>query len=149
MSSVIVVAPIIVASWPVLTQIITSAVVSMGFAVVQGSLSQSATAKNRTVIDIPDSEVLAEEMDRGEELVVERDGIVVRFSRDERGSLKLCVDGSMSKVQLQELGEELLGRITQQFVYHRVMSELQDRGVAVIGEEVAQDRTVKIRVKAW
>jgi hypothetical protein len=29
------------------------------------------------------------------------------------------------------------------------MSELQDRGVAVLGEEVAQDRTVKIRVKAW
>ena len=53
------------------------------------------------------------------------------------------------KRELQQLGEQLMGSITQQYVYHKVMSELGDRGVPVLNEEVTPDRTVKIRVRAW
>ena len=29
----------------------------------------------------------------------------------------------LSKRQLRELGEELIGRVTQQFVYHRIVTD--------------------------
>ena len=47
------------------------------------------------------------------------------------------------------MGEELLGRVTQQFVYHRIVNELKDRNMAIVSEEVSEDRTVKIRVRNY
>ena len=70
------------------------------------------------------------------------------FSRDARGALKLCLEGShLTKDQLRELGETLIGRVTQQYVYHRVISELKEREMAIVEERVAEDQTIKIRVR--
>ena len=70
------------------------------------------------------------------------------FSRDERGALKLCLEGPhLSKAQLLAIGEDLMGRVTQQYVYHRIVSELKERQATIIGEEVLPDRSVKIRVR--
>ena len=83
-----------------------------------------------------------------QELVVERDGIRAVFTRDEHGALRLCIEGEgFSKSQLREIGEELIGRVTQQFVYHRLMTELKERHMNVVEEEVTEDRTIKIRVR--
>ena len=54
---------------------------------------------------------------------------------------------SYSKDQLRQIGEELVGRVTQQFVYHRVVTELKQRGMAIVQETVGADRTVKLRVR--
>ena len=153
MSSVIVIAPLIVAGWPVIASAVTAAVASMGFSVVtRGGASVSATAatstKTRAEIEVEDSEILQETATAGGEIVVERGGIRAVFSRDVRGSLKLCVEGEgHSKAELKRVGEELLGRVTQQYVYHRIVTELQSRNMTIVDEEVAADRTVKIRVR--
>ena len=149
MSSVVVVTPLIIAGWPVITAAVTAAVGSMGFSVVSAERPQVATAtKVRTEIDVEDSEVLESAAPAGGELVVERDGVRCIFSRDARGALKLCVEGEgHSKSELKRIGEELLGRVTQQYVYHRVVSELQARNMHIVDEEVGADNTVKIRVR--
>jgi hypothetical protein len=54
-----------------------------------------------------------------------------------------------SKAELKRLGEELIGRVTQQYVYHKVVTELKQRNMAIVNEEVTADRTVKIRVRNW
>jgi Protein of unknown function (DUF1257). len=82
-------------------------------------------------------------------MILQRQDATVRVFRDEFGTLKLCVEGSASKAELRKLGEELMGRISQQYAYHRIMEELETRGVAVLGQEVTADQTVKVRVKAW
>ena len=72
------------------------------------------------------------------------------FSRDARGALKVCVEGhGHSKAELRKIGEELIGRVTQQYVYHRVVTELANRNMAIVNEEMSEDRTVKIRVRNW
>ena len=153
MSSVVVVTPLIVAGWPVITAAVTAAIGSMGFSVVKGAeapapLANTAETKTRAEIDVEDSEVLQQAASAGSELVVERDGVRVIFSRDLRGALKLCVEGEgHSRAELKRIGEELLGRVTQQYVYHRVISELQERNMTIVDEQVAADRTVKIRVR--
>jgi hypothetical protein len=85
-----------------------------------------------------------------EELVVEREGVQVIFSRDARGALRLCVEGEgHSKQELRQIGQEVLDRVTQQYVYHRVVTELKERHMTIVDEEVSEDRTVRIRVRSW
>jgi hypothetical protein len=74
--------------------------------------------------------------------------VVARFTHDERGALKLCVEGEhLSKTELRQIGEELIGAVTQQFVYHKLMTEMQNRHMNVIDEEVTEDRTIRIRLR--
>ena len=76
-------------------------------------------------------------------MVVERDGIRAVFSRDARGALKLCLEGhGLSKAELQRLGEELIGRVTQQYAYHRVVSELKERQMDIVEERVGEDQAI-------
>jgi hypothetical protein len=153
MSCVIVVTPLIIAGWPAITAAVTAAVGTMGYALSKDTgprRRQLATGKATAEIEVEDSEILEAAAGTGEELVVEKDGIRAVFSRDARGALKVCMEGEgQSKKELKRLGEELIGRVTQQYVYHKMITELKERNMAVVGEEVAEDRTIKIRVRNW
>lgn len=151
MSTVLVVTPLVIAGWPVLTAAISGAVGSLGFAMAQrGRLParNAASTANRAELEVEDSEILAGTGPAGEELTVERDGVRATFSRDARGALRLCLEGHhLSKVELQAIGEELIGRVTQQYAYHRVISELKERRMDVIEQSVGEDRAIHIRVR--
>jgi hypothetical protein len=152
MSTVLVVTPILIASWPAITAAVAAAVGTIGFTNVseEEANQECGSTTNRAEIEVEDSEVLQEAGGSGEEIVVERDGIVARFSRDARGALRVCIEGhGHSKSELRRIGEELVGRVTQQYVYHRVVTELKQRNMAIVDEQVEDDRTVKIRVRNW
>lgn len=153
MSTVVIVAPMLIGSWPMISAAIAAAISTMGF-VVTREAELEATAethlRNKAEIDVEDSEIMADTTGVQEEIVVEKDGIIARFTRDERGALKVCVEGTgYTKSQLKQIGEELIGSVTQQYVYHRVISELGERNMTVVHEEVDEDRTVRIRVRNW
>lgn len=150
MSTVIVLAPLIVAGWPAITAAVTAAVATMGFSVARAGVAnqQCVSTESRTEIEVENSEVLQGAAGTGQEIVVERDGVRATFTRDPRGALKICMEGrGHSKSELKKIGEELLGRVTQQYVYHRIVTELKERNMSIVDEEVAKDRTVKIRVR--
>jgi hypothetical protein len=152
MSTVLVVTPILIANWPVITAAVTAAVGTMGFAAVQemNSLDARSEGTNREEIEVEDSEILQASAGTEERMVVERDGIRAVFTRDARGALRICMEGKgVSKAQLRKLGEDMVGRVTQQYAYHRIMTELEDRHMTVVSEEVSEDQTVKIRVRNW
>ncbi|HLJ96473.1 MAG TPA: hypothetical protein VKU02_25090 [Gemmataceae bacterium] len=153
MSSVIVLTPLIIAGWPAITSAVTAAVSTMGYALCKETGARRhllADAKTKAEIEIENSEILEAAAGTGEELIVEKDGIRAVFSRDARGALKVCMEGvGYSKQELRRLGQELIGRVTQQYVYHKMITELRERKLAVVGEEVAKDRTIKLRVRNW
>jgi hypothetical protein len=147
MSSVVVLTPLIVAGWPVVTAAVTAAMGTMGFAIIptKAVATSKVVSKNRAEIDVEESEILNDTVN---DIVVERQGVRAVFSRDARGGLKLCVEGDhKTKAELKQIGEELMGSVTQQYAYHRIVSELQQRNMTVVAEEVSADRTVKIRVR--
>jgi hypothetical protein len=152
MSSVLVVTPLVVASWPLMSAAITAAVGTMGFAASQNRgprVRQIIDPKNRAEIELEDSEILAGSAGSSEQMIVERDGIRAVFSRDARGALKLCMEGSgHSKAELKRMGETLVGRVTQQYAYHRLMSELKDRRMTILQERVGEDQSIHIRVRS-
>jgi hypothetical protein len=153
MSSVLVVAPVVVAAWPMLSAAVTAAIGTMGFAVARNACGQSHSntcSANRAEIEVEESEILADAGVTSEQLMVERDGIRATFSRDARGCLKLCMEGEgVSKDVLKKTGQELIGRVTQQYVYHKLVTELKDRQLAIVDEQVAEDRSIRIRVRNW
>lgn len=153
MSTVMVITPIIIANWPAITAAVTAAVGSIGFAAVQQSSIESrgtTTGTNREEIEVEDSDILQGTAGTTEQIVVERDGVRAIFSRDARGALKLCMEGNgLSKAELRRLGEELIGRVTQQYAYHRIVTELKQRNMTIVDEQVTKDQTVKIRVRNW
>ncbi|HEX3601240.1 MAG TPA: DUF1257 domain-containing protein [Lacipirellulaceae bacterium] len=153
MSTVMVITPIIIANWPAITAAVAAAVGSIGFSAVQqrGSIEvgRSSTV-NREEIEVEDSDILQGTEGTTEQMVVERDGVRATFSRDARGALKLCLEGGgLSKAQLRKLGEDLIGRVTQQYAYHRIVTELKQRNMTIVDEQVTTDQTVKIRVRNW
>ena len=152
MSSIIVLTPIIIANWPAITAIVSAAVGTLGFSAVQGIEAQHSqvAGTTREEIEVDNSEILENAGGRGEEIVVEREGLRAVFTRDGRGSLRVCMEGhGHSKAELRKIGQELVDRVTQQYVYHRVITEMKQRNMHVASEEVAEDRTVKIRVRNW
>lgn len=152
MSTVVVLAPIIIANWPVITAAVGAAVGTMGFAMVrreEAATSRAAT-KTREEIQVDNSEILASGSGAEEEIVVQREGVRAIFTRDARGALRVCMEGTgQSKTELRRLGQELIDRVTQQYVYHRVVTELKARNMTIVDEELSEDRTVRIRVRSW
>src|SRR5687768_8518319 len=128
MSCVVVVSPLVIAGWPIITAAVTGAIASMGFNIVQSAatttnphidLSQRASQTTRVDIEVEESEVLESSMP-DERIVVEKEGMRAIFTRDERGALKLCMEGEgHSKSELKRVGQDLINRVTQQYVYHR------------------------------
>src|SRR5438445_317866 len=100
MSCVVVISPLVIAGWPVITAAVTAAVSSMGFNIVQSHAASVAsvaveprtTTKTRVDIELEDSEILKDAV-ANDQIVVEREGMRAIFSRDERGALKLCMEG--------------------------------------------------------
>jgi len=150
MSAVAVVTPIVIANWPLITAAVTAAVGSMGFTAVESAAGTHTKRRsgNRVDVELEDSEVV-EAGPQTEQLIVQRpDGVRATISRDARGSLKVCVEGEhLSKAELRQIGEELAGRITQQYVYNKLMTEFRDRNLAVVDQEVSADQTIKIRIR--
>lgn len=150
MSTVLVLTPIIIANWPAITAIVSAAVGTMGFSAVQGIQQSKVAGTTREEIEVDNSEILENAGGRGEEIVVEREGLRAVFTRDGRGALRVCMEGhGYTKADLRKIGQELVDRVTQQYVYHRVITEMKQRNMHVVSEEVTEDRTVKIRVRNW
>ncbi|MGO8751498.1 MAG: DUF1257 domain-containing protein [Thermoguttaceae bacterium] len=152
MGGIMVLTPIIIANWPAIVAVVSAAVGTLGFSAVQEIQSQLSqeTGTTREEIEVDNSEILESAGGRGEEIVVQREGLRAVFTRDGRGALRVCMEGKgHSKADLRRIGQELVDRVTQQYVYHRVMTEMKQRNMHVVSEEVAEDRTVKIRVRNW
>ncbi len=153
MSTVLVVTPIVVANWSAITAAITAAVAAAGFTAVQqeASLIRGVDSTvTREDIEVDESEILDDAVGTDQKVVVERDGVRATFSRDARGGLRLCMEGKhLSKAQLRQLGEDLLGRVTQQYAYHRIVTELKNRKMTIVDEQMTENQSVKIRVRNW
>lgn len=152
MSAVLVLTPVVIASWPVIATTVAGVAASMGFTIVSGleqeqkQPQRAATTKVET--EVPNSEVLESEMGPDHKIVIRRDDVTITIGRDERGACTVCAEGSRhSKAELRQLGEEVAGRLVQQFAYHRLMTELKARKFNIVEQKVEGDESIRVRVR--
>lgn len=152
MSSVCILVPTVIATWPVISAAVTGAAAALGMTLAREEHHNreiKASPKHQSVeIALNNSEVVEEGLFSGEEMVLEKGDMRVRVYRDERGECRVCVEGEgHSKEDLKFFGEQVAGKITQMFVYNKVMTELGSKGFSVVKNEMSEDQTVHLHVR--
>jgi hypothetical protein len=155
MSAVCILTPVVIMAWPAFSAAVVAAAASLGYEVAAEAHRQlpgeSPHGGTEAVqLEIERSEVVTNQLGRDQRIAVTREGVTVTFSRDARGKASLCVTGSgHSESALRALGEELSQAVVQQYVYRKLMDEMQARGFNVVEEEVNEDRSIRLKVRHW
>jgi hypothetical protein len=154
MSTVVVLAPIIISNWPVIVAAATGAASALGFVAkqsVEDMVKQEQVENQESVeIELEESQVLSEGIKTGQEIVLKKGAVEIRVGRDERGRCTVCAKGiGHSKTELGQIAREFTERMTQCFVYDRVMSELKNKNFKLVNEEVKDDQSIHIHVRRW
>ncbi|MBN1763874.1 MAG: hypothetical protein JW860_01340 [Sedimentisphaerales bacterium] len=152
MSTVVILTPIIISSWPVIAPAIMGAAAALGL-VVKDDIAEEQNEEqvHETVeVELAESEVIAQNLATEQELVLAKGNLEIRIKRDERGRCVVCASGrDYSKAELEQKAQEFTQKMTQCFVYNRVVSELQNNNMQIVNEEVMEDDTVRINVRHW
>ncbi len=150
MSSVCVLTPIVVGSWPMIAAAVASAASTMGFTInvpVEAGLS-GPKLRQKAVVDIENSAAAEAGMALQQTITMYQGDLEIQVKQDQRGALSVCVIGeSHSKSELEAIGKQVSGRIVQQFAYHKLMSELRTRGFDIVDQSVSQDQSIQVRVR--
>ncbi len=154
MSTVLILTPVIIGSWPAITAAVAGAAAALGLAVthsVKESVEQANAEVEQSVqVELAQSQVLAQSIATGKEIVVTKDNVELRVSRDQRGRCVVCAKGlGYSKAELKQMAEEFTQKLTQCFTYNRVVSELKNKNFQIVNEEVTEDESVRINVRRW
>ena len=154
MSAVVILTPVVISSWPAITAAVAGAAAGLGLMVketVKEAVAETEVATEQTVeVELADSEVLADNLVTGKEIVLTKADLEIRVGRDDRGRCTVCASGKgKSKVELKQIADDFAQKMTQCFVYNRVMSEVKSRNFQVVNEEVMDDESVRIHVRRW
>lgn len=154
MSTVLILTPIIIGGWPLITAAAVGAAAALGLTAaetVKESIKESQEeAQQEVEVELENSEVLAENLATGKEIVLTKGNIEIRISRDERGRCIVCAKGKgHTKAELKQVAKEFSQKMIQCFVYNRVKTELKNKNFQVVNEEVMEDNAVRINVRNW
>ena len=154
MSTIIILSPVIIGSWPVISAAVAAAAVGLGLNVKEKVQEQNQVVVEGAVeveVEVANSEILTESVASGKELVMTSNkGIVLRVTRDERGQCKVCAYGKgFSKVELKAYAEEFMQKIVQCYSYNRTLTELKNKEFQMINEEVLEDGSIRLHVRRW
>lgn len=155
MSAVCILAPVVVAAWPAFSAAVSAAATTLGFTVLAEKISakaatMAADSTQKVELTIENSELVTGQLGRDQRITVTRAGVTITFSRDARGRASLCVQGTgYTDEALRAIGEELSGRVVQQYVYQRLRDELRSRHFNVVEEETDEQNAIHLKVRHW
>jgi hypothetical protein len=157
MSTIVVLTPIIIGSWPAISGAAAAAAAALGLMAKQAveeeikqHQTQQVDVEETVEVELAESEVLAQSLASQKELVFTRGDIELRVGRDERGRCRVCAKGKgHTKAELEEIAEQFTQKLTQCFIYNRVASELKSKGFQKVNEEVMDDESIRIHVRRF
>jgi hypothetical protein len=157
MSCIFVITPIVITAWPVLVAVASSAATSLGYRIVSSALEEEGKTKaigqsERSVsLEVENSEVLAEQLRRGESMAIAKDDIKIVISLDALGKITAHVQGgnNCSTDELQKAGQEFLNHLIQQYAYQQVMLTMKEKGFSLVEENVGPDGLIRMKVRKF
>lgn len=152
MSAVCILAPAIVAGWPAISAAVAGAATALGISVVHEGVegvAQAVSARTQTVeLTVEDCEVVGESLATEQQIVLAKEDVTLRVARDARGQCKVSVEGEgHSRQELRAMGQEFMHKLTQMYVYNKVLTELRNKGFTVVSEAVGEDEAVHLHVR--
>lgn len=158
MSVIFIVAPAVAIGWPVLCSSIAGAAAVLGFTLesaacaAEGAAHSQKDMEQQTGIDLAldGSDIVSESMKRESEFAITNGEVTATFRRAADGHCTVHVSGqNKTDAELQSIGQEILGRVTQQYAYNKVVTELKKQGFAIADEEMTTDQAVRLRVRKY
>jgi len=152
MSAVCILAPAIIAGWPAISAAVAGAATALGISVVHEGMeaaAQTVAARaERVELTVEDCEIIGQSLATEQQVVLVKEDVTLRVSRDARGQCKVSVEGAgHSREELRAIGDEFVQKLTQMYVYNKVMTELRNKGFTVVSEAVGEDQTVHLHVR--
>ena len=93
---------------------------------------------------------VADDIPFGDEITLSKGDVRLTLSRNQAGQVAIKVAGKgKTDAQLRAIGQEMADRLVQQYAYHRLMTELKAQNFNVVGEEVEEDGTVRLKVRTF
>lgn len=156
MSTVLILAPVIIGGgWPAISVAVAGAAAALGFTLQKTAQETEQKAETQqgvqsVELELAESEALAQNLATGQQIILTKGDIRIVIERDARGHCKVCASGKgHSKTELKEVAEEFTQKLTQCFIYNKVMKELKSKNFQVVNEEVTQDQSIRINVRRW
>ena len=155
MSTVLVLAPVIISNWPAITVAVAGVASALGFTIKQAAeealkQGQPGEAEQSVEVELADSQVLAQGLATDQKVVLTKGPVQIVVQRDARGRCKVCASGKgQSKAQLKQAAEEFTQKLTQCFIYDKVMKQLKSKSFQVVNEQIMQDESIRIHVRRW
>lgn len=155
MSVVFVVVPAVVAGWPVMAAAIGAACAAMGYTAHRAAEQREpekvaeTPTRSRIEMEMSNAEVIGAALSREQSVQFEKGGVVATFSKDARGGLSLHVEGEGSRVELGQIGQQLLNQVRQQYATEKVKSELLSQGFTLVDEQVDEHGSIRLKVRKF
>jgi hypothetical protein len=156
-STVLILTPVIIASWPAIAAAVGTAAAALGLAAKEHAKERAEAEVNVTSaedlsieVELEDSQALGESVGAGQEIVLTKGTIELKVRRNAKGRCVICAEGAgHTKEELKGIADEFAQKVTQCFVYNKVMSELRAKGFQVVDEEQMADESVRLHVRRW
>ncbi|MBI5244083.1 MAG: hypothetical protein HY922_10480 [Elusimicrobia bacterium] len=151
MSAVCVFTPVVMEmAWPLVSSIAASALVSLGYQVVQQEAAQEEQEAGSSVdLEVSQSHGFEETLGEEEKLVVQKGEVTLTMKKGAEGKLHICAAGKgISEAELKAAGTEAMNRFLQAYVRKKVGDELKKRGFA-FEEETLPGGAIRLRAKKW
>ena len=147
-------------SFPALTPIVTAAAGLLGYQQIP-KLPQSSRLRGRLnprlanlrMIEIPidRTEVISERLGREQELIFQKEDLLLVFRKDERGrfSIRLIGPKKMTHLALENLGREFVRLIIRKYTLQRITEELERRGISIAEVRLNERGEQEIISRKW
>ena len=157
MSTVLILAPVIISNWPAITAAVIGAASALGFVtkqVVQQETQQAQgeeqKAEQAVELELPESQILSEQVATDQQIVVTKGSVQIIVKRDERGRCVVCAKGKgHSKTELKQIAQQFTEKLTQRFIYDKVVNQLKQKNFQIVNEEVTENDDIRIHVRRW
>lgn len=155
MSTVLILAPVIISNWPAIAVAAAGAASALGFTMKQTAeeavkRDEQAAAQENVELELAESQVLAQGLATDQKIVLTKGSTQITVERDARGRCRVCASGKgQSKAELKQAAEEFTQKLTQCFIYDKVMRQLKGKSFQVVDEQVMQDESIRIHVRRW
>lgn len=137
------------AAWPAIAGAAATAASALGFALANSREDVESAETTEVDISLASAEAVTANLAVGEELVFTREDVKIVFFRDVDGHPGVRVRGKGSEAELEAIGQDFAGRIVQQYAYHQLVTELRSRELNITDEQVEEDGTVRLQVRAF
>ena len=141
-----------VTSRPTITAAVTAAAVGLGLTVHEevNTGVETDIQHQQAEVELENSEIVAESIVVGKQLVLTRGDVTIRVHRDERGQCRVCAESKgHTQAELKQMAEEFSQKMIQCFAYHRTVSELKSKNFQMVNEEAMEDGTIRLHVRHW